>query len=361
MTIAIQFAAHYFNMKTACFKILCAALTGCVAFATQGELGVITGPFTHRNLQIFLIAGESQLEHQNYISLSEALTNGSVVVKETGNVSELQVQNRSKSGTVFLNAGDIVKGGRQDRTIREDLILQTRSGWIPLPSFCVENGRWTKRGSEDATVFAENSKILPSKKLKLAARYGQNQSDVWSNVAEQQLKLNGNVSRLSKKKVDTRDAISGTSLQLTLENKEFNEVKQEYFKELERLLEEKSDVIGFAFAINGELNTAELYNNKKLFRALWPKLLDSAVTEAIAEYDSDRKLKELPISQVEAFCQTALSGTIEKGSGSSSNAARTLISPTTILFETRDSRSGGLWLHRTFINQAPRETLDLQR
>lgn len=354
LTIAIPSGGILIDMKTMCCKISSTALIGFFALTTQGAIATVSGPFIHRNLQIFLIEGESQLEGRNYITLSEAMTNGMVVVKETGNVSELRIQNRSKEATVFLNAGDIVKGGRQDRTIRDDQILETQSGSVPLPTFCVENGRWTKRGREDATVFAENNKILPSRKLKLAARYGQDQSDVWSSVAEQQSKLNGNVSRLSKKKVETRDAVSASSLQLTLENKEFNEIKKEYLEELEPLLKDKSEVIGFAYAINGELNTAEVYNNKKLFRALWPKLLDSAVTEAVAEHDTDRKFPELSASQIESFCQTALSGALEKGSVSKSNATRTLITPTTILFETRDSQ-GGLWLHRTFMKKTPGE------
>src|SRR3954469_11780818 len=117
-----------------------------------GAAGKLSGPFTHRNLQIFLIHGDTQLENRHYATLGEALARRMVVIKETGNVSELAIENPSGEATVFLHAGDIVKGGRQDRTIRDDLILQTRSGWTPLPSFCVEQGRWTRRGSEDAAL-----------------------------------------------------------------------------------------------------------------------------------------------------------------------------------------------------------------
>ena len=104
---------------------------------------------------------------------------------------------------------------------------------------------------------------------------------MWSGVAEQQLKLNDNVSRLSGKNVEMRSSASSSSLQLTLENKDLDAVKKQYLDRLSPILNGKADVIGFVYVINGEINSAEVYNNKALFRALWPKLLDSAVTEAI--------------------------------------------------------------------------------
>src|SRR3954469_11148569 len=166
-------------------RLLAVALAATAAHA-DAAVGTLSGPFTHQNLQIFLVHGDTQLEQRRYATLSEALAKGMVIVKETGNVNALSIENISKQTTVFLNAGDIVKGGRQDRTVRDDLILPPLSGAAPLASFCVEHGRWTKRGNEDAAAFAENNKVLSSRSMKLAARYGANQSDVWAGVTEQQ-------------------------------------------------------------------------------------------------------------------------------------------------------------------------------
>jgi len=343
-------------MKNFCSKIAGAAFLGLATFSACGAVGTISGPFVHRNLQIFLIHGETQLEGRHYATLSEAMAKGVVVVKETGNVSELSIEDRSKEAIVFLNAGDIVKGGRQDRTIRDDLILETRSGQIPLPSFCVENGRWTKRGGEDTANFSANTRVLTSRDLKLAARYGENQSEVWSGVAKQQMKLNENLSRLSGENVDTRSAVSSSSLQLTLENKNLDKIKKEYLDQFEPLLNGKTDVIGFAYAINGELNSAEVYNNKNLFRALWPKLLDSAVTEAVAECDNDRKYQKVQASELKSFFETAVSGSPSERTVSKSTLVRTLTTPTTVLFETLDLQADGVWIHKSFINKG-KETL----
>jgi hypothetical protein len=338
-------------MKTFYVRLAAVALAGLAATNVRGAVGTISGPFVHRNLQIFLIHGDTQLEGRHYSTLSEALAKGMVVVKETGNVSELSIENRSKESIVFLNAGDIVKGGRQDRTIRDDLILQTQSGQVSLPSFCVEHGRWTKRGAEDAANFSANTKVLTSKSLKLAARYGQDQSQVWSGVAEQQMKLNENISRLSGEKVDTRSGVSSSSLQLTLENRYLDKINKEYLSHFESLLDGKTDVIGFAYAINGELNSAEIYNNKNLFRALWPKLLDSAVTEAVAECYNDRQFQNVPASELKTFFETALSGSVKERTVSKSTSVKTFTTPSTVLFETIDLQADGVWIHKSFINK----------
>lgn len=314
-------------------------------------MGTVSGPYTHHNLQVFLVHGDTQLEQRRYATLSEGLEKGFVVVKETGNVQELTIENKSRHVTVFLNAGDIVKGGRQDRTVRDDLILPPQSGPVQLAAFCVEHGRWSGRGSESSSAFSENTKILSSRKEKLAARYGLNQSEVWAGVAEQQIRLNDNVSRLAGKSVDTRSADSSSSLQLTLENKDLDAVKKQYLEELSPILNGKTDVIGFVYAINGELNSAEVYNNKNLFRALWSKLLDAAVTEAVTEYKPDSRFKTVQAEEVRAFFQTAVSGDVKKRDVWKTTQVNTYTTPTTVLFETLDLESNGVWLHKSFIHK----------
>src|SRR5260370_9884933 len=186
------------------------------ALTAQAKVGTLSRPFTQGNLQVFLRRGDTQLEEGRYATLSEALEKKLVVIKETGNVQELTIENLSKDLTVFLNAGDIVKGGRQDRTVRDDLILTPQSGQVPLAAFCVEHGRWSGRGDENPAAFSANTKALSSRKEKLAARYGLSQSEVWSGVAEQQSKLNENVSRLAGKTGDLRSAASASRLQVRL-------------------------------------------------------------------------------------------------------------------------------------------------
>src|SRR5262245_51576810 len=93
-----------------------------------------------------------------------------IIVHETGSVNELTIENVSPRDDAFIQAGDIVKGGRQDRTLAYDLILGPKSGKVPIPSFCVEQGRWSRRGREDDGRFHASSDQLVTKELKLAAK-----------------------------------------------------------------------------------------------------------------------------------------------------------------------------------------------
>jgi hypothetical protein len=329
--------------------IIAAALLA--GFTSPAAIGTLGGPTTHRNLEIFLIHGDTQLESRRYATLSEALERGLVQVRETGNVQELTIENQSKSITVFLNAGDIVKGGRQDRTVRDDLILPPLSGRVPLVTFCVEHGRWTQRGRENASEFSANTKALSSRKEKLAARYDNNQSYVWSGVAEQQQRLNENLSRLTGKSIDVRSPDSASSLQLALESKDLDSVKKGYLDKMAHLLDGKTDVIGFLYVINGEINSAEVYNNKNLFRALWPKLIDAAVTEAVTECNSDRAYPPVPPSQLKAFFETAVSGPMTQRQIWKSTRVRSFTTSTTVLFETQDLDADAVWIHKSFIQK----------
>lgn len=340
-------------MKCYCLPLTLGAALLLALPNTRADVGTLSGPFTYRNLQIFLVHGSTQLEERRYATLGEALARGYVIVHETGNVNELSIENVSKSTTVFLNAGDIVKGGRQDRTVKDDLILPPLSGQVPLSAFCVEHGRWTGRASESAAAFSANAYSLGSRELKIASRYAQSQSDVWKDVADQQVKLNSNVSSLAGKNVDTRSADSSSSLQLTLENKDLDAVKRPYLDKLSSIVDGKTDVIGFVFAINGQLNSADVYNNKNLFRALWPKLLDAAVTEAITDYKSDGPAgtPTLTAADVKAFFETAVSGSVEERTVCKSTRVRTHTTPTTILFDTLDADAGSDWIHKSFISK----------
>ena len=81
---------------------------------------------------------------------------------------------------------------------------------------------------------------------------------------------------------------SPTSYQLAVEDADLQKRKEGYRTALAKMLDNAPDAIGYAFVINGEINTADIYGSGALFRKLWSKLLDSAILEAIAE--SHRKV-----------------------------------------------------------------------
>jgi hypothetical protein len=236
----------------------------------------LSGPFSHANLSFFLVHGPDVLKGRSFLTLGEALAQKKIRIRETGEVGTLSVENLS-GDEVFIQAGEIVKGGRQDRVLSYDLIVPAHSKPMPLDAFCVESGRWQRRGNEAAEQFSSSQNALGTKALKLAARTEADQGKVWEKVAEAQTKLASNVG----KKVSS--ASSETSLELTLENQDVEKMSEAYLKALQPALDGSRDVVGFVFAINGTMNSAEIYGSSVLFKKLWPKLLKAAVVEAISE------------------------------------------------------------------------------
>ncbi len=64
----------------------------------------LSGPFTHKNLTIFLIHGKKMIEGRSLLTLQEALEQKKVVVYETKSVNELSIENRSDQD-VYVQAG----------------------------------------------------------------------------------------------------------------------------------------------------------------------------------------------------------------------------------------------------------------
>lgn len=242
---------------------------------------------TCKNLQLFFLSTDKNIINKAYMTLSEAMKKKYVTVFETENVNQLSVENLSEY-FIFICSGDIVKGGKQDRTIGKDIILPPKSGKVPLASFCVESGRWQQRGVETQEEFNSSNYLLSSRDLKIAAKKSKNQSEVWKNVSKQQEKVNENMVKHYDfdASFDVRDNASETSLQLTLENKELQKVKSEYEKFFKDLNFDNEQTVGFAYAVNGEIYGIDIFYNYKLFKDLWPKLLDAVVVEAISDFDS---------------------------------------------------------------------------
>jgi len=205
----------------------------------------VSGPYKHKNLAIFLIHGKSLAEGKTFLTLQEALEQKKIVVYETKDVNELAVENLSNED-VYVQSGDIVKGGQQDRMLAVDLIVPPKSGKMPIAAFCVEHGRWSRRGNEQASVFTSSADVAASKDLKLAAKRANSQGAVWETVTVTQDKLSENVG------TRVNSTVSESSLQLAVENRKVQDSAEGYIKALANIVNEQNDVIGYAFAINGK-------------------------------------------------------------------------------------------------------------
>jgi hypothetical protein len=306
----------------------------------------VIDPVKHENLEIYLLEGDDRIDTSSVLTLDEALGKKEAVrVKETQEVNELTVSNKHAKSTVFIMAGDIVKGGQQDRTLGTDLPLAVKSGEVPVAAFCVEQGRWSARKGENVSEFASSKNAIVSKEGKLAVRSRKDQGAVWESVSKAQSKLSGNLS------TTVNADVSPSSLQLALENPTVQSSTKEYTAAFKEMAEQHPKSIGFVAVINGEINSGEVFAGHDLFRRVWPKLLDACATEAISEKDQKRSGKEVNAEAVSEFLAKAedARATSEKIHGALVNVSAE--TDQTALFQTVDKARNDLWLRRSIIKK----------
>jgi hypothetical protein len=427
-------------LRTSTLLLVCTALLLLASGAAGADEAYrLSGPYTHENLTIFLLHGKDSSNGKALWTLQDALAQHKVIVHEQGTVNALSIENISPDVEIFIQSGDIVKGGKQDRLIASDLIVPPRSGVISVTSFCVERQRWSQRGDEVVSKFSSSTRQLPSKRLKLTggnlgvfggqqdfpttyqgqlgnlggqfgnlggqfglqgapfgnrggqlglaagglqlgslggqwglqgAQFGNLggqfgnlggqfglqggqfgnlsgqfgfQGGVWQAVASVQKKLRKNLA------TDVASKVSRTSLQLTLENNKLQEATDKYLSTLSRIIDGHSDVIGYAFAINGEINSADVYASTGLFKTLWPKLLHANAVEAIAEQQQDRPFQAVTAEAVADCLKDAEQG--QKTEKDVTQRTRLLMRETdkTVFVETCDRARGQQWIHRSYV------------
>ncbi len=332
----------------------------------------ISAPSTHQNLTIFLIHGEDASSNKNLITLQEAMEMKVFKVYETEDVDELMVENISPKYDVFIQSGDIVKGGKQDRVLAFSIIIPRNSGKISIEAFCVEADRWEGRGNESRKEFSSAAERVVSKELKIAT-YGKgvgsgsgngvgdgsgsgrgsgsdsapppqlrgSQAQVWNEVANVQKNISANVT------VDVTANRSASSLQLSLENKKLVKAREDFAKKFSQLTKGKTDVIGYAFAINGKINSADIYVSNHLFNKLWPKMLKAALTEAISLADQTKAESEPTAGDISSFLSEADKGTAKERQTVARSKVVTRASKNEVVYEARDKAN--VVIHRSYV------------
>jgi hypothetical protein len=333
----------------------------------------IGAPLVHENLAVYFIYGSSA-PGKVPLTLEEALASGAARVRETSNVNQLEIENLGDD-EVFVQSGDIVKGGKQDRTLMVSLLLPPHSGAIPIASFCVEQGRWTPRGREDARSFSTASASVPSRELKLAmkapvpavptpealsadpsrhpasgsstaaAETGARQMRVWESVRATQNNLSDNLG------AQVRSMQSASSLQLALESEKLLDAQKGYIDALLGAGERDDAIIGFIFAVNGEINSADIYPSNGLFRKMWPKLLKASAIEAIGHRNAPA-VAPPSAEAAEAFLRAAESGKSSERTPAAGVRLETREGERAYLFETArlgSASAPGAWVHRNYL------------
>lgn len=193
-------------------------------------------------------------------TLEEARARGQLLITERdqATVPELLVENRGKT-PVLLLAGEILLGGKQNRVLKEDILLPPLSGPRNIGVYCVEQGRWNegRKDFESKASFAQPG--LRSRLMDKAP-----QSQVWSEV--------GKAARAA-------EAPSPTGSYQEIYEKP--EVK-DHLKDVERGLDSKAaaGACGAAVFTAGGLSAVDVFHAPGLFAREWPKLVRAHAVEA---------------------------------------------------------------------------------
>ena len=205
------------------------------------------------------------------------------------------------------------------------------------------------KGAEDVSEFETSSYSMPSRYAKLSMKaasaegfYGEKsrQSKVWADVDAIHQKL----SKKLDKEVKAQE--SPSSLQLSMEDETLDKEQERYTGALSSSVGQETDVIGYVFAINGELNSADVYPDHGLFIKLWPKLLNASVVEAIGE--QGEKTRSTPVQDdVVMFLKDAETGTSNSKTLTKDIDLEIRDSADAVYFETRYNKDK--WVHRNYL------------
>lgn len=323
--------------------ITCIAALAAIAVTADAAELRLSGPYAHDNLSIYLVHGQDRFQ-KKYLTLAEAIEQHKLVVYETGNVNVLQVENLSGQD-VYLQSGEIVKGGKQDRVLQDDVIVPSASGKVNLPVFCVEHGRWSQRGAEPAQAFAASPSVIASPAMKRAVRADANQSEVWAQVAEDQRRLSDSLA------TRLQSPTSVSSYQLTLEAPKLQERVEAFKKELSGLVDKYPDALGYVAAVNGKVTGADVYATHDLFRKVWTKLLASSAVEAVAAARPGVKFEPPPMADVRAAATgRGARVTDDRQINRRTDSVKADL-PQGLVFETRDEEEPGGPVHRNYVTK----------
>jgi hypothetical protein len=276
-----------------------------------GQLAGIVpeGPYTHENLAVYVLRGSTS-DARAYITLDEGLAARTVEVREKGaragqdqsEVNTLEIENKSDTW-LFVHAGDIVKGGKQDRTIMTDFLLAPHSAPQPIDAFCVEHGRWT--AGRDGLAFRNNPGIVAGASLKRAIQTEKSQPRVWQEVARaESLAVDAARAAGAPLAADARLSTTGTYNAIA-QHKTLSGHSDAYVAALLPHIEKHKDAIGLAVAMNGNVTAADVYTSPALFQRLSRKLLNSYALEALLARDARQQVTPPGKHQVLTFLSKA--------------------------------------------------------
>ena len=192
------------------------------------------------------------------LTMDQALTKKLLVISELdpAEVSRAKFTNKSKDKLIFLMAGEVLTGGKQNRTLATDALLGSASSAV-LPLYCVQRGRWKGGGdlSKSATVAPQA--------VRSSAAAGAGQKAIWDEVARANRRL------ASKTESDDLAAAMNKPAHV----KRLAGLRKRIIPRL------PTGCVGVVVSRGPRIIAADLFNSAELFTAMRAKVLDSYLSE----------------------------------------------------------------------------------
>ena len=246
----------------------------------------VSPPVTHKNLSVYFLHRQDR-DDREFLMLNEGLKSGLVTVTEQKQeqVNQLVIDNKSDK-PLFLQEGDRVTGGKQDRTIYSSLVVKAKSGPMPIPTFCVEQSRW-QAGSLGKNFSANANQAFASNAVRKASKLSKSQGQVWDEV--------GKTKTLLQKAVGNSNKTS--SLNEALDSKQAIDSTKAYVTALGKAADQHKDLVGVAFAIDGQIMEITMYPGCPLVKSVYPRLLETYALDAVVD-QKNTKSKPAQVSAV---------------------------------------------------------------
>jgi len=259
--------------------IASAALTSTIASAAdapQAENEVtrflarlsVHPPQSHRGLTLFPLELSTAEDEADYATLDEAFRRGLVRVSDTGVVAQVTMANVSGRDWVLALAGEVILGGKQNRMLRDDVLLPPSSGPVVVPTYCVEQGRWL--GADHAKF--EAGRTLSNYALRQQAMAGAPQAKVWEQVEAEQRRFRVESATRDYDAVANSPAVA----------RELADYRAAYVRIW------RPRLVGVVVAQGNQIVAADVFCNAPLFARERDKLLDSYAFDCVNRYERIR-------------------------------------------------------------------------
>jgi hypothetical protein len=224
-----------------------------------------------KNLTIFPVSPAKIPNLPRILTLDEASKSDELVISEVGEgeVNKVSLQNNSKN-YVFIMAGEILTGCKQDRVLKNDILLPPKSKKFIVPAYCVEARRWQWTSPRFSPAPA-----MASVGVRKRAEIDESQTDVWDEISS-------TLRTFSAK-------VPGEALKEIYEVPQVKGKMDGYFKALENIPRDYPEATGIIVFIGKEFLCFDIFGGNELFKNLYPKLLKSYILEALAREGEDGK------------------------------------------------------------------------